>query len=340
MPAPFLHDLTACNSLRLAAHARALVCFRDPAELPALTARVRDAAAGAVVLGGGSNVVLAPRLESLVVRVASRGIRLVDETADSRILEVQAGESWHGLVAHCVAQGWGGLENLALIPGTVGAAPVQNIGAYGVELAERLESVQAWHFDEARLLALSRHDCGFAYRDSLFRRAGQGRWLIVSLRLRLPRRWAPVLDYPALRAHAGLQARGACVRPRDVFDAVCGIRRQKLPDPAVLPNAGSFFKNPRVTAEQYARLGARWPGLVAYPESEATWKLAAGWLIEQAGWKGQRLGPVGMHARQALVLVNHGGAAAHDVARLAGRVQADVHRLFGVVLEQEPVAVS
>jgi UDP-N-acetylmuramate dehydrogenase len=296
------------------------------------------------VLGGGSNVVMEARPRHRVLRVALRGIRLWRETATHWVVEAAAGESWHGFVSHCLAQGWPGLENLALIPGTVGAAPVQNIGAYGLELADRLHSVVAWDLSSGRECELSAGDCRFAYRDSQFKQAGAGRWLIVRVRVALPKRWAPRLDYPDLREHPLLRSEAAAGRggptPRLVFDAVCEIRRRKLPDPAVLGNAGSFFKNPLVSAEHAQALRARFPALRTYAQPDGRVKLAAGWLIEQAGWKGRRLGPVGMHERQSLVLVNHGGATAADVHALAAAVRGDVHRCFGVDLEQEPVSLD
>ncbi len=238
-------------------------------------------------------------------------------------------------MAHCLAQGWPGLENLALIPGTVGAAPVQNIGAYGVELDQRFHSLLAWDLQAGREVEMGPEDCRFAYRDSVFKRDAPGRWLIVAVRFRLPVEWRPVLEYPDLQRHASLQQRE--VLPRQVFDAVCEIRRGKLPDPAVLGNAGSFFKNPVVEAGRYRRLKAEHSGLVAYAQPDGRYKLAAGWLIDQAGWKGRRAGPVGVHERQALVLVNYGGATADDVLGLAEQIKASVSQRFGVLLEQEPV---
>lgn len=331
-------DLTAHNTLGLQAVAPRLVRYRSPDQLAAVS-RLAKQADRVFVLGGGSNVVLAPSLSSLVIKVESSGVRLIDETADYRIVEAEAGESWHGFVSYCVQQGWGGLENLALIPGTVGAAPVQNIGAYGVELDQRLHSLDAWDLHRERLIPFRPDECQFAYRDSLFKRAGQGRWLILRVRFVLPADWSPVLRYPDLQRHPQLAARAGKVTPRDIFDAVCEIRRSKLPDPEVLANAGSFFKNPVVDAATFERLQVRWPDVVAFALDDGSWKLAAGWLIEQAGWKGRRLGPVGMHDRQALVLVNHGGARAGDVAALARRVRDDVRQQFGVSLEQEPVTV-
>lgn len=334
-----LHDLTEFNTLSLGAVAFELIPYRSSEQLPQITQHI---AAGkkVFVLGGGSNVVLAPRLSSLVVKVESAGIRLIEERDDCRIVEAEAGESWHAFVAHCVRQGWGGLENLALIPGTVGAAPVQNIGAYGVELDQRVHLVIAWDLQQGTLHELSPDQCGFSYRDSMFKQAGMGRWLILKVQFALPKVWTATMTYPDLKHHEQLIKLGAAVTPRDVFDAVCGIRRSKLPDPDVLANAGSFFKNPVVSSATYQRLKQQWPELVAYAQDGGDWKLAAGWLIEKAGWKGRRSGPVGMHDRQALVLVNYGDATAHDVACLAQRVRDDVRQHFGVHLEQEPVAVS
>lgn len=334
-----LHDLTDFNTLALSSTAPELIRYRTPHQLPHIT-RQAALSTHVFILGGGSNVVLAPTLESLVIKVESVGIRLVSASAEHRLVEAEAGESWHGFVTHCVQQGWGGLENLALIPGTVGAAPVQNIGAYGVELDQRLHSIVAWDLVNGQCVEFMPEDCGLSYRNSMFKQAEPGRWLILRVRFLLPRIGAPVLTYPDLQRHSALLAQGAAVTPQNVYEAVCEIRRQKLPDPKVLANAGSFFKNPVVDADTFLRLKHQWPDVVAYAQNKGDWKLAAGWLIEQAGWKGRRLGPVGMHERQALVLVNHGDATAQDVMNLAHQVCHDVKQRFGVDLEQEPVSVQ
>lgn len=359
MPLTFVEqDLQPYNTLGLTARAPVSV-LSDESELAEVCREVAacPASQAPFILGGGSNVVMEPCPQHRVLRVALRGVGLWRETATHWIVEAAAGESWHGFVSYCLAQGWAGLENLALIPGTVGAAPVQNIGAYGVELAERLHSVVAWDLRAGCACELSASDCGFAYRDSLFKQAGPGGWLITRVRVALPKRWSPRLGYPDLRRHPLLQvgdpAQAQAVvssaheddckkdlTPQRVFDAVCDIRRHKLPDPVVLGNAGSFFKNPMVPAAQAQRLQVRFPGLRMYPQPDGFVKLAAGWLIEQAGWKGRCLGPVGMHDRQSLVLVNHGGATADDVHALASAVQADVRQRFGVALEQEPVSLN
>lgn len=344
-------SLQHCNTFGLAAQARVAV-LADESTVPAVCDAVSafgEAGGPLFVLGGGSNVVVAPRPRHRVLKVALRGIRLWRETADHWIVEAAAGEPWHDFVAHCLTQGWPGLENLALIPGTVGAAPVQNIGAYGLELDQRLHSVVAWDLRARRVYELLPEDCGFAYRDSLFKRDGAGRWLIVRVRFALPKIWRPHLDYPDVRDHPLLRedgsgrpggADGAGPTPRSIFDAVCDIRRRKLPDPAVLGNAGSFFKNPVIDAVRAAALKQHFPDLRTYPQADGRVKLAAGWLIEQAGWKGRRMGPVGMHERQALVLVNYGGAQAVDVGALARAVRQSVQDRFGVDLEQEPVVLE
>lgn len=329
-------DLTPFNTLGLRSQAREVVLFDDIGQLNALQALVEQAG-GFFVLGGGSNVVLADQVEPLVIKVQSRGIRLLETRPDAYIVQAEAGEIWHDFVQYCLEQGWSGLENLALIPGTVGAAPVQNIGAYGVELEQRVHSVLAWNFHQARLVELPATECGFSYRDSRFKHDPAGTWLIVAVRFALPRPWTPVLDYPDLRQRS---MAGESVSAQAVFDAVCDIRRQKLPDPAVLGNAGSFFKNPVVSQEQRDALRAQWPGLVSYDVAPGQCKLAAGWLIDQCGWKGRRDGAVGVHERQALVLVNYGGGTAQDIERLAQAIRADVRQRYGVELEQEPVRVS
>lgn len=330
-------DLGTLNTLGLPARAMCVSCESetDLQALSELAARHRRL----FVLGGGSNVVLAQHISALVVRPAFTGIEVLHDGLDQIIVQAHAAENWHGFVAHCLVRGWHGLENLALIPGTVGAAPVQNIGAYGVELEQRVHSVVAWNIPEKRRVELLAADCGFSYRDSLFKRSAAGQWLILSVRFALSRQWQPVLTYPDLQRHPTIQAAGSGVTPQDVFNSVCSIRRSKLPDPAVVGNVGSFFKNPVIDASTFLAMKARWPGIVAYSQPDGRWKLAAGWMIEQAGWKGYRDGAVGVHERQALVLVNYGGAVAADILELAASIRADIFEKFGVMLEQEPVTV-
>ena len=332
-----LADLTTQNTLGLVCHARHLVALSSLAQLPGVT-QLATAYQNVFVLGGGSNVVLPPLWSALVLKVEFKGVALVRESSDYWLIDVAAGESWHGWVRDATQRGWSGLENLALIPGTVGAAPVQNIGAYGVELQDRIESVTAWNIPQGSFKTFTWAECAFAYRDSIFKRAAPGTWLIVSVRFRLPKVWTSVLGYPDLQKHFRVGTVDAQTpSAQQVFDAVCAIRRAKLPDPAELGNAGSFFKNPVVSAERHAQLLQAQPDLVSYLQPDGQYKLAAGWLIDQCGWKGRRVGAVGMHTRQALVLVNYGGAQADEVLALASAVGASVYERFGVVLELEPV---
>lgn len=343
---PTALDLTAHNTLGLRCHAQQVLSITSLEQLPEVTLRARQAQS-VLVLGGGSNVVLPAELKALVLQVQLKGVQnvtvgepLTEGSDGAWRIDVAAGENWHEWVVTATNAGWLGLENLALIPGSVGASPVQNIGAYGVELQERIESVTAWHIPEGKMVTLSKVDCAFAYRDSLFKRSPQGTWLIVSVRFLLPKKWSPILGYPDLRTHPLLINKvPESVTAKQILQAVCEVRRAKLPDPAILGNAGSFFKNPVISADHYRLLKDQFTDLVAYPQPNNTFKLAAGWMIERCGWKGKRLGTVGVHDRQALVLVNYGGAQASDILTLAHEVRAAVHAQFKVDLEIEPVVV-
>ncbi len=330
--------LDALNTFGLPGRAAQLAWIDS---VPALQALLGSAAWRAapcrLVLGGGSNLVLNGDFPGIVLKVGLRGRRLLDSADDAWLVEAAAGEDWHDFVRWTLAQGWPGLENLSLIPGTVGAAPVQNIGAYGLEIAERLAWLDAVDLESGALRRFLPAECAFGYRDSVFRR-NPGRWLIAAVVFRLPRPWQARLGYAELARE--LQAATAhAPTALQVSDAVIAIRRRKLPDPAQIGNAGSFFKNPVVDAAQFERLHAAWPALPHYPQPDGRHKLAAGWLIEQCGWKGRDLGPVGCYERQALVLVNRGGASGADVRRAAQAIAADVRARFGVDLEAEPVFV-
>ena len=287
-----------------------------------------------LVIGGGSNLLLTGDIDALVLRMASRGIRLTHEDCGAAIVEAEAGEPWHPFVQEMLAQGLSGLENLSLIPGTVGAAPMQNIGAYGVEIKDVFHSLIALDRQSGELREFSLADCAFSYRDSIFKHE-TGRWLILRVRFRLSFAAKLHLDYGPVRQR--LQEQGITEpTPIHVSRAICAIRSEKLPDPAVLGNAGSFFKNPLVSPELAARIRESHPGLVGYPQADGQVKLAAGWQIEQAGWKGFREGDAGVHALQSLVLVNYGTASGQDLRNLAQRIQADILERFGVSLEMEP----
>lgn len=293
---------------------------------------------GVTLLGGGSNIVLAGTVHGLTIGMRSRGRRIISRGPDYAIVEVEAGENWHALVGWSLDHGLSGLENLALIPGTAGAAPVQNIGAYGVELRDVFEAAQVLDRDRGEVRWLREQDCAFAYRHSIFK-AEPGRYVILRLRLRLSTRPQLNVEYGPLAAAwqaTGLRRADA----RVVAELVCNIRRSKLPDPAVIGNAGSFFKNPLVSASHAVDLAQRWPGLPQYAQTDGRYKVAAGWLIEQAGWKGYRAGNVGVHAQQALVLVNHGTARGEEIVALAHAIQKDVFDKFGVELEMEPQLIG
>ncbi|MFZ5956088.1 UDP-N-acetylmuramate dehydrogenase [Pseudomonas knackmussii] len=287
-----------------------------------------------LVIGGGSNLLLTGDIEALVLRMASRGIRVLADDGERVRIEAEAGEVWDELVRWSLAQGLGGLENLSLIPGTVGAAPMQNIGAYGVELKDVFDSLVALDRQSGEVREFGLSDCAFAYRDSLFKRE-PGRWVILRVRLNLSRSAPLHLDYGPVRQRLAEEG-VAAPTPSDVARVICAIRREKLPDPAVLGNAGSFFKNPLVPAELAERLRGAHADLVAYPQADGQVKLAAGWLIDKAGWKGFREGAAGVHAQQALVLVNYGGATGGEIHALAERIRADIRQRFGVELEMEP----
>ena len=324
------------NTFGIAARALNLVRIREVADLLQARSDLALSQAPFFVLGGGSNIVLTGDVKPTVLKMEIKGFRLVEETAKAWIVEAGAGEAWHDCVAWTLRQGYPGLENMALIPGTVGASPVQNIGAYGIEMAEHFYSLRAYDLETGKTVGFDKRDCAFGYRDSFFKQAGKGRYLIAAVTFRLPKAWKANTGYADVARE--LEVRGIN-QPNalQVSDAVITIRRRKLPDPAEIGNAGSFFKNPVVDAAEHARLIALHPGLPSYPQPDGRIKLAAGWLIEQAGWKGRRLGPVGCYEKQALVLVNHGGATGADVIATSAAVRADVRARFGVELEPEPV---
>ncbi len=335
-------SLREMNSFGLPAAARRLVRIRSEADVRHVP---DDHAIGRLyhlVMGGGSNLLFSRHPDGVVLRVEVPGRRLIEARDDAWIVEAGAGESWHGLVDWTLDQGWPGLENLALIPGTVGAAPVQNIGAYGVELKDRFESLDAVDLVTGRSVTLDADACRFGYRDSVFKQTGfgglAGKSLITRVRLRLPRPWQPVLGYLEL-ARRMAETGQAAPDARTIFDWVCAIRRAKLPDPARIGNAGSFFKNPVVTEEQCRDIIGRDPHVVHYPMPDGSFKLAAGWLIDACGWKGKSVGRAGVYEQQALVLVNRGGATGAEVLTLARAIQESVYGRFGIRLEPEPVVV-
>lgn len=331
-------DLRGLNTFALPARAARLACIDHAGQVGALVRSPWWRGSARLVLGGGSNIVLTGDFAGLVLKVAISGRALVGEDAASWHVRAGAGEGWHDFVCWTLTQGWPGLENLALIPGTVGAAPIQNIGAYGLEVAERILQLEAVSLEDGTPRSFDAAQCGFGYRDSVFKSAEAGRWLITAVTFRLPRRWRPLTGYAALARELGDRGITAPT-PQDIAAAVAAVRRRKLPDPAQVGNAGSFFKNPVVDAATLAALLGAHPDLPHFAQPDGRYKLAAGWLIERCGWKGRDLGPVGCFEHQALVLVNRGGARSADLIRLARAIEADVATRFGVHLEPEPVFV-
>jgi UDP-N-acetylmuramate dehydrogenase len=347
--------LQAFNTFHIVAKAHTLVRIASEADVLALLEHPEWGVCPKLVLGGGSNMVLTGDVKSLVLKVEVMGRRLLHETAKAYVVEAGAGENWHDFVTWTLQQGYPGLENMALIPGTVGASPVQNVGAYGVELQDRFESLDAVDLQTGRVFTLNAAQCAFGYRDSIFKHGpGTGltdadlaghralglkdRALILRVRFSLPKPWKAVLGYADIEKK---MAEHGCTQPsaQQIYDWVCEIRRAKLPDPQVIGNAGSFFKNPTVTAEQCVDIIARDPKVVHYRLADGSVKLAAGWLIDSCGWRGKTVGQAGVYEKQALVLVNRGGATGGEVMTLARAIQTSVYERFGIVLEPEPVVI-
>ena len=290
------------------------------------------------VLGEGSNVLFTRNYSGLIIRMEIKGVLVVAENEDDVVISAGAGESWHGLVMQCVSNGWGGVENLALIPGTCGAAPIQNIGAYGVEIKNLIQSVTAIDASTAALRTFQNHECLFDYRESVFKRALSKKYFISSITLTLTKKnhlynvgYGAVKD--TLQQHNIVDEKQLTLK--NISDAVIEIRQQKLPDVRTLGSAGSFFKNPLVTQKQYEELKTVWTKIPSYPAGNQNVKIPAGWLIEQCGWKGKRFGNIGVHEHQALVLVNYGGGSGSEIFKLAEDIRASVKEKFGIELESE-----
>lgn len=334
-------SLRPYNTFGLDVRARYFARFASADELRALLQLPKVRAAEKLVLGGGSNLLFTQDFNGVVLKNEIRGLETIAEDADdalTALVRTGAGESWHGLVEYALGQGLSGLENLSLIPGTVGAAPLQNIGAYGAELRDTFEHLEAVEMATGALRTFSAAECGFGYRESVFKNVLKDRFVVTAVVLRLHRQARPNVQYGALRetlAELGIEGEPT---PHDVSRAVVHIRRSKLPDPAEIGNAGSFFKNPEISQHKFDALQAQHPALPGYPVPGGV-KVPAGWLIEQAGWKGLRRGPGagthGVHDRQALVLVNHGGASGHELRQLAEEIIQSVRAQFGIELHPE-----
>ena len=329
-------NLTPYNTFGLNAAASSFVALKHADELREIVRLPEFDRHTVLWLGGGSNVIFGGDYGGLVVRMENKGIREISRSDGLIFIEAQAGEIWHDFVLHTLDLGLSGLENLSLIPGTVGASPVQNIGAYGVEVKDVIRSVRCFDLDTETFVELSNADCRFAYRESLFKQEGRGRYVIVSVVFALNTHFKPDLGYGDLATGVAERCIGRDITAKDVSDTVCAIRRSKLPDPAVLGNVGSFFKNPVVGKTLSDGLLAQFPDMPHYPQPDGSVKLAAGWLIDQCRLKGFQIGGAAVHDRQALVLVNKNNASSDDVRQLAQHVCDTVFTRFQVELHAEP----
>lgn len=325
-------SLPALNTFGIAAKARYFSSFSNVQDLEELI-KARPAAA-LLILGGGSNILFTRDFDGLVLKNEIHGIEKIMEDETFVYVKAGAGENWHRFVLHCIGQEWAGLENLSLIPGNVGASPLQNIGAYGVEIKDVYHNLEAFDLDNKRMVSFTLEECGFGYRESVFKTKYRGRFVILTVTYRLRKTPLYNTSYGAISQElekAGVTA----LSIKAISDAVIRIRSSKLPDPAVIGNAGSFFKNPQVSNEIFQAIKEKYPAMPAYPQADGSIKLAAGWLIEQCGWKGYRKGDAGVHVHQALVLVNYGHANGKEIYDLSTEVLQSVKDKFGVLLERE-----
>jgi len=330
--------LQTLNTFGIAAKAQAYLRVTETEQLFGVHADAIWATSSKLILGGGSNLLFTQDFAGLVLHMDLRGREHVRSDATHHYVRAAAGENWHAFVQWTLVHGYAGLENLSLIPGTAGAAPIQNIGAYGIEVKDVLHSVTVFDAATRSTREMLAADCQFGYRDSIFKQTAGRDLIVLDVTFALPRVWQPNLRYVEL-AQALVQQDLAAPTAQQVADTVIAIRRRKLPDPAQIGNAGSFFKNPVVSSAQCAALLEQFPTLVHHRQPDGSEKLAAGWLIDQCGWKGRTLGAAGVYPQQALVLVNRGGATGADVVALARAIQADVQARYGVLLEPEPVFI-
>lgn len=326
-------SLRQYNTFNLEASARYFAAFHSRESLEEILRDPQFRHTPKLILGGGSNILLTKDFDGLVLKNEVKGIHTVSEDDDHVYVKAGAGENWHQFVMHCIEKGYAGLENLSLIPGNVGASPMQNIGAYGVEIKDVFEELEALHLQEHSLVSFNREACAFGYRESVFKRQYKDQFAILQVIYKLNKK--PVLNTSYGAIEQELERMGKTASVRAISEAVINIRSSKLPNPAEIGNAGSFFKNPEVTKEKYGELKLAFPHIVAYPLPGDRYKLAAGWLIEQCGWKGYRNGDAGVHARQALVLVNYGNARGGELVELSWQVVDSVKEKFGVALERE-----
>lgn len=328
-------NLQKFNTLAVPALANFFVSVKNDEELREALAFARTENLPLLLLGGGSNIVLRDNFPGLVVHIKSQGKEVVGENDEFVWLKVAAGENWHQLVEYSLDNAFYGLENLSLIPGSVGAAPIQNIGAYGVEIKEMIAELSALNVRSGLSVTFTNESCHFGYRDSIFKQSLKDQYVITSVTFRLHKQPRMNLTYPALRAALAGIAESA-ITPQQISAAVISVRQSKLPDPAIVPNVGSFFKNPVISQSRFDDVKSRYPDIVAYAAGNNQVKLAAGWLIDQAGWRGQMLGGAAVHEQQALVLTNPGKSSSAAVLALAEQIKQSVLEQFGVMLEMEP----
>jgi len=325
-------SLKPYNSFGIDAKARHFAIFKNADELSEfLTA---DSQLPTLILGGGSNILFTKDYDGLVLKNEINGIAELHEDSDYVYVKAGAGENWHQFVLYCIKRNWAGVENLSLIPGNVGASPMQNIGAYGVEIDDLFWDLEAWHIKDKKLVTFTKNDCEFGYRESVFKKKYKDQFVILNVTYQLRKKPRFNTSYGAIEQE--LEKMGIKeLTIKDVSDAIINIRSSKLPDPKKIGNAGSFFKNPSVSSEQFIMLKSKFENIVGYKNLDGTFKLAAGWLIEQCGWKGFRLGDAGCHAQQALVLVNYGHAKGDEIYNLSEEILQSVKDKFDVTLERE-----
>ena len=331
-----LHDysLLAHNTFGIDAHCQTFVEYASTGEAAEVARLLEGKGEPLLIIGGGSNLLLTKDYDGVVIHSVIKGMEVVSETDDEVLLRVGSGEVWDDVVAACVAKGWHGAENLSLIPGEVGASAVQNIGAYGAEAADLIEKVEVVRLSDGESVVFMNADCQYGYRQSRFKHEWKNQYLVTYVTYRLKKHFEPKLDYGNIRVE--LERRGiAEPTAQELRQVIIDIRQEKLPDPQVEGNAGSFFMNPIVDREKYESLLGQYPQMPHYHIDEAHEKIPAGWLIDQCGWKGKSLGRAGVHSKQALVLVNRGGATGADIVRLCETVRQDVKRKFDIQIEPE-----
>lgn len=328
------YSLKERNTFRIEVKARYFVDIYSENELKEFLSLDKFKSSVKLILGGGSNILFTKDFPGIVIKISIPGIKIVKEDKDTAVIESGAGEIWHNLVLYCLEKNFGGIENLSLIPGTVGAAPIQNIGAYGQELKDVFESTSGLFVEEGSYQTFTNAECRFGYRDSIFKNELKGKFIITKVVLRLSKKPVPNLQYGAVKTELD-KLNLPEVNIRNVSNVICMIRKSKLPDPQEIGNAGSFFKNPEIPELKFEDLKKDYPDMVGYKLENGKVKVAAGWLIEQCGWKGKRIGNTGAHAKQSLVLVNYGNAAGKEILNFAVKIKESVYKKFGIELKEE-----